>query len=204
MNRNYIFLAALLIILAGGVFLLPTRTNYQQIDPETLMRDIVQPSRFVTTDQVAEMIIQGDPTLELVDVRPIDQYETFTLPRAVNIPLDSILVKDYQNYLGIKNMKVVFFSDDDIVANRTWVIAKRMGFNSLYVMKGGLNEWIKTIIQPEVPPETASETEIEIYNFRKAAAIYFTGSKITDSEESSQSAITITRKKKSSAVEGGC
>jgi rhodanese-related sulfurtransferase len=150
------------------------------------------------------MIIQGDPTLELVDVRPAKDYEIFTLPRALNIPLDSILVKDYQSYLGITNMKVVFFSDDDIKADQTWVIAKRMGFKSLYVMKGGLNQWIRTIIKPEIPPETAPETAFEQYNFRKAASIYFTGSKITAPEEGSKSKIIIKRKKKSSAVEGGC
>lgn len=204
MNRNYIFLAALLIVLAGGLILLPDRTNYQQIDPETLMRDIVQPSRFVTTDQVAEMIIQGDPTLELIDVRPTKDYESFSLPRTINIPVDSILLQDYKSYLGITNMKVVFFSDDDIKADQAWVIAKRMGFNSMYVMKGGLNQWIRTIIQPEAPPETASKIEFEKYNFRKAASIYFTGNEITAPEEGSKSKLNIKRRKKSSVVEGGC
>lgn len=204
MNRNYIFLAILLIALAGGILLLPERTNYKQIDPETLMRDIVQTSRFVTTDQVAEMIIEGDPTLELVDVRPVVDYESFTLPRAINIPLDSILLKKYQNYMGIKDMKLVFFSNDDIKSDQTWVIAHRMGYKSMYVMKGGLNAWISTIIQPKAPTETASDVEIERYNFRKAAAMYFTGTKMETPEQNGNAAITIKRKKKKAVVEGGC
>lgn len=204
MNRNYIILAVLFIILAGGYFFLPEKENIKQIHPEDLMYNIVQTSRFVTTDQVAEMIIEGDPTLELVDVRPTDEYEAFTLPGAVNIPLDSIMAEGYQDYLGIEDMNVVFFSNDDIKADQMWVIAKRLGYNSLYVLDGGLNCWIKTIIQPEAPAESASKTEFELYDFRRGASMYFTGAEIATPEEGTRTSVNVKRKKKSTVAEGGC
>lgn len=204
MNKNYIFLALLLIVLAGGLFFLPDRNNYLQIKPEKLMLDIVQTSRFVTTDQVAEMIIEGDPTLELVDIRSSDEYSEFTLPGSINIPLDSIMIDEYQDYLGIEDMNVVFFGNDDIKADQAWVIAQRMGYANLYVMEGGLNCWIKTIIQPERPIETASKEEFERYAFRKGASMYFTGTEISVPGESAKTAITVTRKKKKTVAEGGC
>ena len=204
MNKNYIFLALLLIVLAGGLLFLPERDNYQQIKPEELMLDIVQTSRFVTTDQVAEMIIEGDPTLELVDVRSSDEYGEFTLPGSISIPLDSIMIDEYQDYLGIEDMNVVFISNDDIRADQTWVIAKRMGYSSLYVMKGGLNCWMNTIIQPEMPVQTASKEEFERYAVRKGASMYFTGSEIVMPDEASKSTVTVSRKKKSTVAEGGC
>jgi len=204
MNRNYIILAILFLILAGGLFFLPERENYQQISPEMLMRDVVQTTRYVATDQVAQMIIEGDPTLELVDVRNENDYVEFTLPGAVNIPLDSIMSEDYQAYLGIEDMNVVFFSNDDIRADQAWVIAKRMGYKSMYVMKGGLNCWISTIIQPERPDETAPEEAFELYSFRKGASLYFTGTKISAPATEGAQSITVTRKKKSAVAEGGC
>lgn len=204
MNRNYIILAILFLILAGGLLFLPTRENYKQIKPEDLMRNVVHTTRFVTTDQVAQMIIEADPTLELVDVRNEYDYFEYSLPGALNIPLDSIMADDYQDYLGIEDMNVVFFSNDDIKADQAWVIAKRMGFNSLYVMKGGLNCWIKTIIQPDSPKETASKEEFELYEFRKGASMYFTGAEITAPATSGEKPITVKRKKKSSVAEGGC
>lgn len=204
MNKNYIFLALLLIVLAGGIFFLPERNNYQQIKPEELMLDIVQTSRFVSNDQVAEMIIEGDPTLELVDVRSIDEYEEFSLPGAVNIPLDSIMVESYQDYLGIEDMNVVFFSNDDIKADQVWVIAKRMEYSSLYVMKGGLNCWMSTIIQPERPAESASKEDFELYEQRRGASMYFTGAEITIPEGDTKSSVNVKRKKKTAVAEGGC
>ena len=168
------------------------------------MREIVQPTRYVTTDQVSSLIIQGDPTLILVDVRNEYDYFEYSLPNAVNIPLDSIMVEAYQEYLGIEDMHVVFFSNDDILADQAWVITKRMGYGSTYVMKGGLNRWITTIIQPERPDETASKAEFELYSTRRGASMYFTGAEIAAPEAGSKQAVTVKRKKKTTVAEGGC
>lgn len=204
MNRNYIILAVLFLILAGGLLVLPERENFQQIKPEELMRNIVQTSRFVTTDQVAQMLIEGDPTIMLVDVRDEYDYFEFSLPKAINIPIDSIMVEEYLDYLGIEDMNVVFFSNDDIMADWVWVIAKRMGYGSIYVLKGGLNCWIRTIIQPQSPEETASIEEFELYNIRRGASMYFTGAEISTASEGGAKPVTVVRKKKASVAEGGC
>ncbi len=203
MNKNYLFLAIVMILLAGGLLVVPERQNYQQIKPENLMWDITQTSRFVTTDQVAQRIIEGDPTLELIDIRPIKDFESFSLTNAISIPLDSLMNPDYQDYLGIEDMKVVFYGNDDIKADQAWVIAKRMGYNSIYVMKGGLNCWIKTIIRPVEPEETAPMDDFDLYQFRKGASAYFTGAKV-EAPDSGKTGVKIVRRKKGAAVAGGC
>jgi 3-mercaptopyruvate sulfurtransferase SseA len=203
MNKNYLFLAILMTLLAAGLLIVPERHNYQQIKPENLMRDITQTSRFVTTDQVAQRIIEGDPTLELIDIRPAKDFEAFSLTNAINIPIDSLMSPDYQDYLGIEDMNVVFYGNDDIKADQAWVIAKRMGYKSIYVMEGGLNCWIKTIIRPAEPEESAPLEDFDLYQFRKGASAYFTGAKV-EAPESGKSGVKIVRRKKGSAVAGGC
>ena len=42
-------------------------------------------------------------------------------------------------------------------------------------MKGGLNEWVETIMNPQEPPATASSEIQEQYQFRMAASRYFAG-----------------------------
>jgi rhodanese-related sulfurtransferase len=204
MNKNYIYLTLLMLILAGGLFFLPQRDNTKYINPEDLMWSIVQPTRFVSTDAVAKMIIENDPSLELIDVRASDEYDEFTLQNAINIPLDSLVSDSYQNYLGIDGMNTVFFSNDDIKADQAWVIAKRLGFGNVYVMKGGLNCWMSTIIKPVEPEQTASSEDFELYSIRKGASIYFTGNNIESSSDSKKTTISIARKKKQSVAEGGC
>ncbi len=203
MNRNYIFLTALMLLLAVGTIFLKKTDSPKQIAPDKLLWDIIQPSRYVSTDQVAKMIIQKDPSLELIDVRDAKSFESFSLPNAINVPLDSLITEASLEYFGIPGTKIVFISNDDIKADQAWVIAKRLGFDGMYVMRGGLNCWIKTIIQPVEPPEYAPLTEFETYEFRKGARLYFTGAK-AESSETKKVKVTVKRRKKEKAASGGC
>mgnify|MGYP000984357161 CR=1 FL=1 len=137
MNRNYIFLTILMIILAIGTFFLNKPKEFKQIEPQELLREIVQSTRYVSADQVAKMIIHRDPSLEIVDVRNSEEFETFSLPNSINIPLDSILNENSLLYFGIPGTKVVFIANDDIRSDQAWVLTKRLGYNSTYVMTGG-------------------------------------------------------------------
>jgi len=202
MNKNYIFLAIVMIGLAAGLLVLPEKENYVQIIPENLMWDAVQPTKYFTVDQVAAMIIDGDPTIELIDVRCVKDYDAFSLKNAINIPLDSLLSPNYEGYLGIEDMNVVFYANDNIKADQAWIIGRRMGYQNLYIMQGGLNSWVDCIINPQEPGEDNPLTAFEQYQFRKGASIYFTGSQLETS--SKKSTVKVVRRKKGSPVAGGC
>ncbi len=204
MNRNYIFLTALMLLLAFGTFFL-NRSNKKpkQIAPATLLWETIQPTRYLTTDQVAKMIIQKDPSLELIDTRSAKEFNAFSLPNAINIPLDSIVNERSSDYFGIPGINVVFFSNDAIKADEAWVLTKRLGYNATYVMKGGLNRWIETIIQPKEPGESSPRTAFETYAFRQGAHLFFTGAKVNNTTTKKKK-IIIRRKKKTAVAAGGC
>ena len=203
MNRNYIILTVLMLALAAGTLFLNMSDEPKQIEPQELLQEIIQPTRYVTTDQVAKMIIQGDPSLLLVDVRTIDEYKEYTLPGAVNVPLNELLEGDNLMYFGIPGKKVIFISNDDIQADQMWVLTKRLGYGSTYVMKGGINCWMQTIIDPQRPEETAAATDFEAYSFRKGAQMYFTGAG-SDDTGSGQMDVQVQRRQKSNVASGGC
>ncbi len=202
MNRNYIFLTILMLLLSLGTLFLHKEKEHEQIKPDVLLWEIIQPTRYVTTDQVARILIAKDPTLELVDVRDAETFNKFSLPNAVNVPLSDILKPENQDYFGLPGVKVVFYSNDDIRADQAWVITKRMGYNETYVMKGGLNKWIETIIQPKEPPEDAPYADFELYQFRKGAQMYFTGAKVESSAAKKE--VKVKRRKKTTVAAGGC
>jgi len=202
MNKNYLFLAVLMIVLAAGLLVLPERENYKQITPEDLMWDAFQPTKYFTVDQVATMIIDGDPTLMLVDVRSIKDFDSFSLKNALNIPLDSLLSPNYEDYLGIEDMNVVFYANDNIKADRAWIIGRRMGYQNLYIMEGGLNSWISCIIKPQMPNQTQPSSAFDQYEFRKGASIYFTGAQLNTGNK--KASVKVVKRKKGSAVAGGC
>jgi rhodanese-related sulfurtransferase len=203
MNRNYIFLTALMLLLAVGTVFLSKSDKQKQIEPDKLLWEIIQPTRYVSTDEVAKMLIQKDPSIELIDVRTPKEFDSFSLPNAINLPLDSIASESSLEYFGIPGMHVIFFSNDAIQADQAWVMAKRLGFDATYVMKGGLNRWIETIIQPKEPAEGEARTAFELYQFRKGAQLYFTGAKVETTTKVKKEKVIIRRKKKAVAS-GGC
>ena len=204
MNKSYIILAALLILLGLGLVLLPERDHPDEISPRELLSDLRNPSRFFSTDKVAEMIIDQDPTLVLVDVRSMYDNMDFSLPNAHSIPLEEILMYNWMDSLTYDNSKVVLFSNSDIIADKAWLILKREKYNNIHVMKGGINCWFETIIQPTPPPETTSDDEIDLYQFRKGASIYFTGGTAPIEMETNAQPVVVQRKSKTQVVEGGC
>lgn len=204
MNRNYLFLTLIMLVLATGTLFFQKHNKPQQVAPDKLLWDIIQPARYVSTDKVAKWIIEKEPSIELVDVRDTGEYNAFSLPNAINIPLDSLLTSSGSEYFGIPGVRVVLFANDDILSDQAWVLLRRLGFKDNYVMKGGLNRWIETIIKPQEPPESDPETAFELYEFRKGARLYFTGAKVNTSSKVSKIKVVFKRKKKAVVASGGC
>jgi len=172
-RRRYRILAAILIILSGGLVLLPKYQKNVGIKPETFLLNLMSPERYISTDFLANSLISKDPSILLIDVRSAKEYSDFSLPNATNIPLSAILKPDNETYLDQDGYKVIFYSNDNFFADQAWLIAKRFGYNNIFVLKGGLNAWFNTILNPEMPKTSDSELEFQKYNTRKAAAMFF-------------------------------
>jgi rhodanese-related sulfurtransferase len=172
---RYLILAAVFILLGLGLVFLPDRQNTKEMQPEHMLSKLVDESRFMTTDQVADKIINNDPSLILVDVRNATEYEKWTLPGALNIPVEEILSEDAIKILSSKAYDKVLFANNDLLAEQCWILINRMLLDRTYVMKGGLNTWVETIINPSQPTEAAPTEDFEVYNFRLGASRYFAG-----------------------------
>ena len=204
MKIKYIILAGILIVLGLGLVLLPEKEQIAEISPEKLLMEINDPARFTSTDKVAEMIIEGDPSLLLVDTRDEASFKSYHLPGAINIPLKDVLQEYFQGYLDQEAKNIVFYSNGDIYADQAWVLCTRLGYKEMYVMKGGLNCWAETILQPPLPEETDPTEAFDLYQFRQGASMYFGGSSHSAGSSDPAEIITVTRKKKKNIVEGGC
>lgn len=204
MNKAYYTLAVFLLLLGIGLVILPDREHSDDASPREVLNDLKNPSRFISTDKVAEMIIDKDPTILLVDVRDMYDYLDYSIPGAHSIPLQEILTYNWIDSLAFEGSKIILFSNSDIRADQAWILLKRERNKNIHVMKGGLNRWFETIIQPESPPETAPSEEIDLYEFRKGASIYFTGGAAPIEQEIDAEPVIVRRKAKTQAVEGGC
>lgn len=173
LRKRYYFLSFGIIALAFGLLLLPDYKKNEITSPEKLLKEIISPARYMSTDNLADKLINQDPSILLIDVRDKKSFEAYSLPNAINVPLDSLLTISNERFLNQAQYEVVFYSNDDVKADQAWQICKRLAYKNLHVLKGGLNEWFATIINPSLPTEEMSEIEFKKYNFRRSASVYF-------------------------------
>jgi rhodanese-related sulfurtransferase len=211
-KKRYIFINVIMIGLTLWLLLLPKRDSSTELQADKLLLEIIDDSRFLSTDYVANRIINDDKYILLVDVRSPEEFNTFHLKGAMNIPIDSLLNKDetgeyvWDSYLNTDIYKVIFYSNGSVYSGQAWMLTKRLNFKNNYILKGGLNEWFSTIMLPQKPAANSSESDFAIYEARKGAAIYFGGGTVSVENKSSNSNsnVPVVSKKKKSGAGGGC
>lgn len=203
-----LILAAILIPLGLIIAAVPENTTKPyKLTAEQLLGEIQGGMQFIYPDQVADMIIKKDPSLQLIDVRSADQFEKFSLPNAINIPLADLLNPEWEEYINQDIKLNVFYSNSTTDANEAWMITRQLGFKNNYVLQGGVNYWAETIMNPEAPAKTSPNEEFLKYNLRKGAGMALGGSSEASSPvavDSPPPAPPITKNKKKKTVQGGC
>jgi len=212
-QKRYLSAGVIFAGLAIGLALLPEKYDNSQMQPQEVLLQLNDDTRFVSTDYVAEMLVNRDPSMQLIDVRSPDLFAKFSLPGAINIPLDNLLDKDekgnfkYEAYLNQDIKQNIFYSNGSVYASQSWMITTRLNYKNNFVMQGGLNYWVETIMKPKEPKSSADDSEIALYSFRKAASMFFGGGgdvEPSNKKKSSSLPLPIKRKKKKTDDEGGC
>ena len=208
MSKRYILIAILLIGSALGLIVIPKKVTTDQVKPTAFLADLNDPARFLETDQIAKRLIDEDPTLFLIDIRSLYEFEDYSIPGSVNIPLEELLLDQWSDYINQEYMDIVFYSNGDVYADQAWVLTAQSGIDNLYVMKGGLNEWFRTIMKPDKPGEMATSSDFDLYSFRKGASIFFGGSvqnvPVLNDDNTPKKKKVVLKKKIKKAAEGGC
>lgn len=170
------YLTLVLLILALVIAMVPQNTTRPyKLTAEQLLAEIRTGTQFVSPDEVADKIVQKDPSIQLIDVRNPREFDMFSLPGAINIPLQDILSGNNFDILNQGVRMNIFYSNGSTEANEAWLLTRQLGYQNNYVLQGGLNYWIETIMNPMKPGSVVSNEEIARYDFRKAASMALGG-----------------------------
>jgi rhodanese-related sulfurtransferase len=166
--------SVLLVLLGLILALLPLRaTRSLSARPENLLARSLDNNSCFTVDQVARFISNEDPTIHLIDLRSPEEFKKSNLPGSENIPYPAMLDRDPSTYLGSGNYKNIFYSNGDLKSGYAVVIAGGLGYKNCYSMKGGMNEWLKTVMNTTFSGEKISASVNALFEARtKAGRLY--------------------------------
>lgn len=203
-------LTLVLMILAVVIAMVPQNTTRPyKLTAEQMLAEIRTGTQFISPDEVADKIIAKDPSIQLIDVRNPMEFDRYSLPGAINIPLQEILSEKYADALNQGTLMNIFYSNGSTEANEAWMLTRQLGYQNNYVLQGGLNYWVETVLNPVKPENVTSNDELAKYDFRKAASIALGGGAapavLTPSSSPAKAAkpgvVPVKKKKKAS---GGC
>jgi sulfur-carrier protein adenylyltransferase/sulfurtransferase len=207
MMKSRQILALILIPMGLIMAAIPQNTTHPyKLSPEKLLEHVNSGMQYFSHDEVADMIINEDPSLLLIDVRGADEFEKFHLPGSINIPLSSLLDEQWKEYLNQDVRLNVFYSNGTVNANQAWMLTRQLGYRNNYVLQGGLNYWVETIMNPTAPGSTSPNEELARYDFRKGAGMALGGgAAVVNSQSQPASELPkVAPRPQKKRVQGGC
>ncbi|HLN56687.1 MAG TPA: rhodanese-like domain-containing protein [Bacteroidales bacterium] len=183
------------------------KTRQFKLTAEELLTEVNTRTQYIDAETVADKIVSKDPSFQLIDVRSQEEFEKFSLPGAINIPLNDLLSEQYTDILNQDVKMNIFYSNGTLAANEAWMISRQLGYTNNFVLEGGLNYWSEAILNPQKPASTSADEELARYDFRTSASQALGGGSVVQaaSEQpstASKPAVKPVAKKKKAA--GGC
>jgi rhodanese-related sulfurtransferase len=116
----------------------------------------------VTAVELAEWLRDRKPDLRIIDVRTEEQFDAYHLPRAERMDVDSLAATPFK-----PEETIVLVSGDERAA-------QAFGNRQVYVLRGGLHEWIDDVMNPTIAADASPAARAA---FQRASVVsrYFGG-----------------------------
>lgn len=99
----------------------------------------------VEPEELADLMMRGDPDTVVVDVRPEDEYRDFHLRGAVNIPVPE-LPEALERYR--KARRIILYSKGMTHPAQARDSLQRLGFGNVYILTDGLDGFVSACLRP--------------------------------------------------------
>ena len=173
-----------------------------QLKPNELLSKSASDDIYFSVDQVARFMNNEDSTVQLIDVRSAEQFKECNIPGSINIPFNHLLNPWWETTLNQKEVRNIFYGNSDQTANYAWIIVTGLGFPNNFVMKGGLNEWFRTVMYSQFSGEKITPGENARFETRFNARKTFT--QINSLPDSLKIQFFNAKRLKESSLDGGC
>ena len=128
---------------AAALFATPYPGSTVTLDTKELALVVGTEADHVEAPELAAWIIESRADYRLIDLRTEAEFAQYHIPTAVNIPMNVLTDAG----LG-RQEKLVLYSEGGIHSAQAWMLLRARGFKSVYMLKGGLDEWKDQVVFP--------------------------------------------------------
>jgi rhodanese-related sulfurtransferase len=195
-------ISVILLLLGAILTFLPSADHFSlHGKPDQLLLSALDDTNYLTADEVARALVDEDKSLQYIDLRTPEEFKKANIPGSLNIPYTDFLSADLETYLN-SGARIIFYANDDYKPNYALILARGIGYNNCYVLKGGMKSWYSNIMNSEFTGDKISPRENALYETRyKARKIFSDINSMPDSlKDKYMAAKEIERKK----LDGGC
>ncbi len=168
-NKYLITLAVIAFIIgASQIFI---TSHEQHIEKINSMEDFSN-YKFdeITSDELALRLLYNDRTIKFIDVRSEDEFKKFALPNAVLADYKLFIERRWEDIFRVKGQTTVIYAEDEATEKRAVLAARDVGFENILILKGGLKQFRKDILNFEMPKGPIEKSMKDTYRFRQTAA----------------------------------
>ena len=166
--------AAILLLFAGGLFILPKRPPVSAPPParHEYLAQVFQAQDHIAPMELADRIMKGEPGLVVVDIRPRQGYDAFHLKGAISIPLDTLALEADEKLP--RDGIIVLYSNGTTHAAQAWLELRHWGWNNVKVLTDGLlGFWRECLTPPSLREAVDQETSQQALDAFQARRDYF-------------------------------
>jgi rhodanese-related sulfurtransferase len=141
--------AGALAVVAGS----PTRGAQGNIDVQRIAQLIEEEEDHITAAELGRWIKDRNASLQIYDIRPDSEYSEFHIPTAERADLELIATMPLDS-----SATYVLYSEGGAHAAQAWVLLRARGIENAFFLRGGLYEWMTTVMEPRLP-ESSTRAE---------------------------------------------
>ena len=207
-QTKYLGFGALLLLGLILAFAPVDQASDNILPAEELMEEFQKTNVYVSADELGHWIIDKQPGFLVVDIRSADDFAKYNIPGSLNIPMAELAKQDNLEILNEYEMAILA-SNGNTFSSQAWMLLRQKGLDNLYLLKGGLNNWVNLFANPQSPKTVYTDDEVFSYQFRKAAGPKLMGTKAVAQTEASEQTeksnpVRRIRKKKAVKIDEGC
>ncbi len=152
----------------------------------------------MTPDELAFRIVDRDPRLRVVDLRPESARRDQPLPGAIPFDSHELLGRPARETFGGRGVKKVLVGSDEPEARTAAYLLSETGFENLAILAGGFGAFQREILTPGSPVEGGGRYADVVLRFRGEARATL-AQRILEEKQSAPAA-----PKPARVIKGGC